>query len=204
MAKYDRLGEHLSGLSRDTSHTLSFDRIEAIVGFALPKSARAYQAWWANQVGGGHVQANAWLDQGWHTAELSLGPPSGDLHARRDASRTEGPAGIDAAGTFDRRSEARDCAAISRPSRASRNRGSHVGRSRAQPASYSSNSPARARRPFATAARHWSSPSPSSACALPCSIVADPWPYLLSCGASRLRHLAQISAVLQHPFCGPN
>ena len=73
MAKYDRLGEHLSGLSRDTSHTLSFDRIEAIVGFALPKSARAYQAWWANQVGGGHVQANAWLDQGWHTAELSLG-----------------------------------------------------------------------------------------------------------------------------------
>ena len=72
MAKYDPLGEHLSGLPRDTSHTLSFDRIEAILGFSLPKSARSYQAWWANQVGGGHVQANAWLDEGWHTEQLSL------------------------------------------------------------------------------------------------------------------------------------
>ena len=69
--------------------------------------------------------------------------------------------------------------------------------------SCSSDSPARALRPFATAARRWSSPSPSSACALPCSIVAVPWPYLLSCGASRLQHLAQVSAVLQHPFFGP-
>jgi hypothetical protein len=73
MAKYDRLGEHLSELSRDTSHTLAFERIEAILGFALPRSARSYQAWWANQVGGGHVQANAWLDEGWHTEQLSLG-----------------------------------------------------------------------------------------------------------------------------------
>ena len=72
MSKYDRLGKHLSGLDRATSHTLGFDRIEAILGFALPKSAHDYQAWWANQVGGGHVQANAWLDNGWHTEQLSL------------------------------------------------------------------------------------------------------------------------------------
>ena len=72
MAKYDRLGEHLSGLDRSTDHTLSFDRIEAILGFPLPKSAGSYQAWWANQVGGGHVQANAWLDHRWHTGQLSL------------------------------------------------------------------------------------------------------------------------------------
>lgn len=72
MSKYDRLGEHLSGLDRGTSHTLSFERIEAILGFRLPKSASQYQAWWANQVGGGHVQANAWLDNGWHTELLSL------------------------------------------------------------------------------------------------------------------------------------
>ena len=72
MSKYDRLAEHLSGLARETSHTLSFDRIEAILGFRLPKSAREYQAWWANQVGEGHVQSNAWLDKGWHTELLSL------------------------------------------------------------------------------------------------------------------------------------
>lgn len=72
MSKYDRLGEHLSGLDRSDSHTLSFERIEAILGSTLPKSARDYQAWWANQVGGGHVQANAWLDNGWHTEQLSL------------------------------------------------------------------------------------------------------------------------------------
>ena len=72
MSKYDRLGKHLAGLDRTSSHTLSFDGIEAILGFALPRSARQYQAWWANQVGSGHVQANAWLDNGWHTERLSL------------------------------------------------------------------------------------------------------------------------------------
>jgi hypothetical protein len=51
---------------------LSFDRIEAILGFRLPRSARDYQAWWANQVGPGHVQSSAWLDNGWHTELLSL------------------------------------------------------------------------------------------------------------------------------------
>ena len=72
MPKYDRLGEHLSGLDRSTTHTLGFERIESILGSRLPKSAREYQAWWANQVGEGHVQSNAWLDNGWHTEMLSL------------------------------------------------------------------------------------------------------------------------------------
>ena len=72
MPKYDRLAEYLSGLDRETTHTLSFERIESILGFRLPKSAREYQAWWANQVGPGHVQSNAWLDSGWHTELLSL------------------------------------------------------------------------------------------------------------------------------------
>ena len=72
MSKYDRLGEHLSGLDRRSTHQLSFERIEAVLGFRLPPSAREYQAWWANQVGAGHVQSNAWLDNGWHTELLSL------------------------------------------------------------------------------------------------------------------------------------
>lgn len=72
MGKYDRLGDHLSDLDRETTHRLSFERIEAILGCKLPRSAREYQAWWANQVGAGHVQSNAWLDEGWHTELLSL------------------------------------------------------------------------------------------------------------------------------------
>ena len=72
MAKYDRLGQHLAGLDRSLSHTLDFSGIEAILGFALPRSARAHQAWWANQKNGRHVQANAWLDSGWVTEALSL------------------------------------------------------------------------------------------------------------------------------------
>jgi hypothetical protein len=72
VAKYDRLGKHLSGLDRARKHRLGFDRIEAILGFALPRSARSHQAWWANQKNGRHVQANAWLDEGWVTEDLSL------------------------------------------------------------------------------------------------------------------------------------
>ena len=72
MSKYDPLAKHLRGLDRGASHTMSFERIEAVLGFSLPKSARQYQAWWANQVGAGHVQSNAWLGEGWHTESLSL------------------------------------------------------------------------------------------------------------------------------------
>jgi hypothetical protein len=72
MSKYDRLGKHLSGLDRRRKHTIGFDRIESVLGFSLPRSARTYQAWWANQKDGRHVQANAWLDEGWVTEDLSL------------------------------------------------------------------------------------------------------------------------------------
>jgi len=72
MPKYDRLGLHLSGLDRSRKHMLTFDRIESLLGFALPRSAKTYQAWWANQKNGRHVQANAWLDEGWVTEGLSL------------------------------------------------------------------------------------------------------------------------------------
>lgn len=72
MSKYDPLGRHLAKLGRETTHRLTFDRIESILGFRLPRSARDHQAWWANQVGPGHVQSNAWLNEGWHTELLSL------------------------------------------------------------------------------------------------------------------------------------
>lgn len=72
MAKYDPLFEHLRRLSRDDEHRPTFDQIERILGFKLPKSARTHQAWWANGKDGRHVQANAWLDAGWRTKDLDL------------------------------------------------------------------------------------------------------------------------------------
>jgi hypothetical protein len=49
----------------------SFREIEAILGFELPKSARAYAPWWAN-VGGSHVQAEAWMGAGWRTRQVDV------------------------------------------------------------------------------------------------------------------------------------
>lgn len=49
---------------------LAFDEVEAILGFDLPKSARDYQAWWANDRH--HSQAKAWLEAGWQTENLNL------------------------------------------------------------------------------------------------------------------------------------
>ena len=93
MPKYDRLGRHLSGLDRGTKHMLTFDRIESLLGFVLPRSAKTYQAWWANQKNGRHVQANAWLDEGWVTEDLSLADrrvtfaPSNTRRAPRDVTK---------------------------------------------------------------------------------------------------------------------
>lgn len=64
--KYTPLKNYLTALSpgqRDV--TLSFEQIERILNDKLPPSAYKYQAWWANQKIGSHVEAQAWLDSGW-------------------------------------------------------------------------------------------------------------------------------------------
>jgi hypothetical protein len=44
---------------------MSFADIEALIGTALPKSARTYPAWWGNQVNAtAAVQSHAWMDAG--------------------------------------------------------------------------------------------------------------------------------------------
>ena len=50
---------------------MSFDEIEAILGFTLPVSARTYSAWWANNPQPNR-QSNAWLSAGWKTDDLDL------------------------------------------------------------------------------------------------------------------------------------
>lgn len=51
---------------------LSFSEIERIIGLSLPAAARKYQAWWANELSGSHVQARAWIGIGWRVDSLTL------------------------------------------------------------------------------------------------------------------------------------
>ena len=70
--KYRRLYAHLCALQTWEWRT-TFTEIESIAGFELPKSARFYRPWWANQNGGsGHSQALAWGAAGWETAEVDM------------------------------------------------------------------------------------------------------------------------------------
>ncbi len=69
MSKYAPLSRHL-GHSRGVVE-LSFEDIEEVLGFALPRSARRHPAWWSNS-GGTHVQATAWISAGYRTEDVSI------------------------------------------------------------------------------------------------------------------------------------
>ena len=56
-------------LSADQWDT-TFRQVEAVLGFALPNSARRYEAWWSNT--DTHSQAKAWLGAGWATADVHV------------------------------------------------------------------------------------------------------------------------------------
>lgn len=52
---------------------VSFAELEAVLGFALPESARVHRPWWSNQRnGGGHGHALAWQVAGWKTRAVDL------------------------------------------------------------------------------------------------------------------------------------
>lgn len=50
---------------------LSFGQIEQLIGGKLPKSAREYRSWWANDTARG-PQADQWLSAGWRSYEVDL------------------------------------------------------------------------------------------------------------------------------------
>ncbi|OEO32946.1 hypothetical protein VW23_009030 [Devosia insulae DS-56] len=70
MAKYDALLNLLEEATGEVE--LTFEQIEQTLGFDLPVSARRYPAWWSNS-GGTHVQASAWMDAGYRTADVNVG-----------------------------------------------------------------------------------------------------------------------------------
>jgi len=70
MGKYYKLGWHLAKL-KSNKVGYHFDEIEKILGFPLPRSARIYRPWWAND--NTHVQASdGWLDYGWMVDSVEM------------------------------------------------------------------------------------------------------------------------------------
>ena len=49
---------------------LSFRRLEAILGDGLPRPARKYLEWWANDPA--NEQARSWLEEGWCVRSVDL------------------------------------------------------------------------------------------------------------------------------------
>ncbi len=52
------------------SRTLSFDQLEQVIQYSLPKSAKVHRTWWANDPN--HPQAAQWLDVGWRAHGISM------------------------------------------------------------------------------------------------------------------------------------
>lgn len=70
MGKYDPLALYLEN-QRAEIWDARFSEIERILGFALPRSAHDYPAWWANQHPG-HSQTQGWRSAGWETCHVDL------------------------------------------------------------------------------------------------------------------------------------
>jgi hypothetical protein len=70
-SRYDGLRAHLATQTEDKVQ-LTFAQIEGLIEGGLPPSARRYRPWWANERGGTHVHARAWLDAGRLTTNVNL------------------------------------------------------------------------------------------------------------------------------------
>ncbi len=71
--KYTPLEHYLRDLPASQKEiTLTFDQIERILNDKLPHSAYEYQAWWANEKEGNHVNAQAWANAGWKVESVDF------------------------------------------------------------------------------------------------------------------------------------
>jgi len=71
VSKYDPLKDYLKKIPK--SETLTYEKIEKILGFTLPKSAYNYSAWWSNNEGHMHSHAKSWLEAGMKTNSIKPG-----------------------------------------------------------------------------------------------------------------------------------
>lgn len=67
MSKYQPLAVHLASLT-GAEWRASFAEVEAVLGFALPKTALTSDGWWSNEDDKAHKRA--WTDIGWRVADL--------------------------------------------------------------------------------------------------------------------------------------
>jgi len=83
--KYEPLEIFLKDVPREKADiSLSFARIEEIIGAALPKSAFTYRPWWANQKDSkDRPQANAWLSAGFQVESVQQSSNTGSVEFRR-------------------------------------------------------------------------------------------------------------------------
>jgi len=73
MTKYDALGNYLAKqFSKELASriSLTFQQVEEILGFPLPRSAYAQEEWWSNSQL--YPQAHSWLDIGWEVSKANL------------------------------------------------------------------------------------------------------------------------------------
>ena len=82
VSKYDPLRRHLANSAAKTVF-MTFAEIEKTLAFKLPKSARQYQAWWANaSPNTGHPYSKAWTSTGRKASVNLLFSSGADLQAR--------------------------------------------------------------------------------------------------------------------------
>lgn len=84
--KYQRLANHLASLST-SPWKATFAEVEAVMGEALPFSAREHRPWWGNS--SANSQSAAWMTVGWKTARVDLAAETVEFH-RSDAVGSSG------------------------------------------------------------------------------------------------------------------
>jgi hypothetical protein len=73
MFKYDPLGKYLKQLPAKTKQiTLTFKRIEEIIGQPMEHSASIYFRSWDNTEGMSGVRQNSWLNVNWETIMVDM------------------------------------------------------------------------------------------------------------------------------------
>lgn len=87
MGKYEPLTHYLENQSVEIWDA-NFSDVERVLGFALPRSALEYAAWWANQEPG-HSQTRGWRDAGWETGNVDLAARRVRFRRRRRESRLD-------------------------------------------------------------------------------------------------------------------
>ena len=85
MGKYEPLTHYLENQAEEIWDA-SFSDVERVLGFALPRSAHDYAAWWANQEPG-HSQTLGWRDAGWETGNVDLAARKVRFKRRRQTAQ---------------------------------------------------------------------------------------------------------------------